>query len=285
MGNHSDIIMAASVLVDVHTHLTDEEFTQDIDDVISKAKEAGLAAVVAVSESAADFTKVLALADRYPDFVAPCLGLHPVQKVTEGGEGAFGERSVSVKEFEDAEHLLEEHSHRLTAIGEIGLDFTPRWCKTPEDKAAQREVLSRQVKLAQKHDLPINVHSRSAGQPTINLLKDLGASKVLLHAFDGRASVALSGVQCGYYFSVPPSICRSPQKQKLVSAVPLSNVLLETDSPVLGPDRTVRNVPANVNISCEWIAQIKKVSVDEVREITTQNAIKLFPTLAKLVRR
>ncbi|XP_076463875.1 deoxyribonuclease TATDN3-like [Babylonia areolata] len=270
-------------VVDVHSHLTDHQFDEDIDDVISQAKQAGVGAALVVSESVADFSRVLDLADRHPSFVVPCLGLHPVQTSSEGVEDPI-QRSVTIKDLEEAEALLEEHCHRLAAVGEVGLDFTPRWCKTPEEKAGQREVLARQVHLAMKHDLPVNVHSRSAGQPAINLLKEHGVTKAVLHAFDGRASAALSGVQCGYYFSVPPSISRSPQKQKLVSAVPLSHLLLETDSPALGPEKMVRNVPANISISCEWIAQIKKISVEEVREVTTQNAIKLFPVLAKLIR-
>lgn len=234
-----------------------------------------------MSEAYSDFQKVLDLADRYPDFVLPCLGLHPVQPATD----VLNERSVTVKNFEEAESFLEVHHQRLAAIGEVGLDFTPRVCSAPEDKDAQREVFSRQIKLAQKCDLPVNVHSRSAGIHVINLLKDLGATKVLLHAFDGKVSNALIGVEAGYFFSVPPSIARSPQKQKLVAAIPISNLLLETDSPALGPEKMGRNVPSNISISCEYIAQIKKMSIAEVREITTQNAIKLFPALARLVHR
>ncbi|KAL8611163.1 hypothetical protein ACOMHN_064453 [Nucella lapillus] len=271
------------LVVDVHNHLTDHQFDQDIDDVISQAQQAGVSAALVVSESVSDFSRVLDLADRHPTFVLPCLGLHPVQTSSEGA-GELNQRSVTVKDLEEAESLLEQHCHRLAAVGEIGLDFTPRWCKTAEEKAGQREVLSRQVQLALKHNLPVNVHSRSAGQPAINLLKEQGVTKAVLHAFDGRAAAAMAGVQCGYYFSVPPSICRSPQKQKLVAAVPLSHLLLETDSPALGPEKTERNVPANINISCEWIAQIKKISVEEVRQVTTQNAIKLFPALAKLIK-
>ncbi|KAK7506955.1 hypothetical protein BaRGS_00001806 [Batillaria attramentaria] len=270
--------------VDVHAHLSDHAFEHDIDDVISKAKEAGVAAALVVSESLSDFPLVLGLADRHPDFVLPCLGLHPVQPDSEAVD-SFGQRSVTIKDYEEAEAVLEEHHHRLAAIGEIGLDFTPRVCRTPEEKEAQREVFSRQIKLAQKYDLPVNVHSRSAGIHAINLLKELGATKVLLHAFDGKASSALTGVESGFFFSVPASICRSPQKQKLVSRLPMSNLLLETDSPALAPEKMERNVPANISISCEHVAQIKKMSISEVKEITTQNAIRLFPTLAKLVHR
>ena len=84
-------------------------------------------------------------------------------------------------------------------------------------------------------------------------------------------------MEAGYCFSVPPSIVRSPQKQKLVRHLPLEHLLLESDSPVLGPDKDVRNEPCNVWVSCREIAAIKGVSVEEVAETTTANARRLFP--------
>eukprot|EP00075_Anas_platyrhynchos_P020246 XP_027309499.1 putative deoxyribonuclease TATDN3 isoform X2 [Anas platyrhynchos] len=244
----------------------------------SRLWQAAVAALVVVAEQAAEFCRVMELSERFPGFVVPCLGVHPVQEVSPEEQ-----RSVTLKDLEAALPLIELYKDKLVAIGEVGLDFTPRFASTDEQKEEQRQVLIKQVELARRLDLPLNVHSRSAGRPTINLLKEQGASKVLLHAFDGKPSVAMEGVKAGYYFSIPPSIIRSEQ-QKLVKQLPLESICLETDSPALGPEKQVRNEPKNIYIAAEYIAKIKGIPVEEVIEVTTQNALKVFPKLRNFVR-
>ncbi|XP_051042592.1 putative deoxyribonuclease TATDN3 isoform X5 [Phodopus roborovskii] len=246
-------------LVDCHCHLSAPDFNSDLDDVLEKAKKANVMALVAVAEHAGEFERIIQLSERYTGFILPCLGVHPVQELSPEKP-----RSVTLK---------------------VGLDFSPRFAGTDEEKEEQRQVLIRQVQLAKRLNVPLNVHSRSAGRPTINLLREQGAEQVLLHAFDGRPSVAMEGVRAGYFFSIPPSIIRSGQKQKLVKQLPLSSICLETDSPALGPERQTRNEPCNISISAEFIAQVKGISVEEVREVTTQNALKLFPKLQHLLQK
>eukprot|EP00058_Branchiostoma_floridae_P010949 XP_002596437.1 hypothetical protein BRAFLDRAFT_77148 [Branchiostoma floridae] len=258
--------------IDCHCHLSAEEFDEDLDEVITRAKEAGIGAIVAVAEFPWEAPKILSLSQKHKDFIFPCLGVHPVQ-----AEPPDSQRSVTLEDLGQVEPVIGDNVEKLVGIGEVGLDFTPFNVKGASDKDVQRQVFARQVRYN------MNVHSRSAGRPVIQLLKEQGASKVLLHAFDGKVSVALQGVQSGYFFSVPPCIVRSEQKQKLVKAIPLENLMLETDSPALGPVKLERNEPMNIKISCEHIARIKGISMETVMQVTTQNALKLFPKIKQLL--
>lgn len=267
-----------SGFVDCHCHLAAQDFQTDIDEVIEESKKTGILALVAVAEHAGEFERLIELSNKYSGFVLPCLGVHPVQ-----GNPPQEQRSATLEDLQNALPLIEKYKDCLLAIGEVGLDFTPRIASTEAQKNEQKKVFIEQIEIAKQFDLPLNVHSRSAGRPTINLLKEQGAQKVLLHAFDGKPSVAMEGVKAGFYFSIPPSIIRSEQ-QKLVKQLPLEFICLETDSPALGPVKQVRNEPKNISVSCQYIAQIKGLSVENVMEATTQNAFKLFPKLQKFIR-
>lgn len=264
--------------VDCHTHLADSMFEHDIQTVVENAKRAGVSAALVCTVTPSDFPLVLRLCDQYPNVLVPCLGIHPVQKDSNGEQ-----RCVSQEDLDKVLTELEQNVDRICAIGEVGLDFQPRITPESIHKDIQRNVLKNQVELANKYDLPLNVHSRSAGKPTIAALKEFGAKSVLLHAFDGKPSTAMEGVKEGYFFSIPPSIVRSDQI-KLVKQLPIENIVLETDCPGLGPVKGERNEPANVQISCDYIARVKNMTPQDVKRITTQNAIKLFPKLMKILK-
>ncbi|XP_056111963.1 tatD DNase domain containing 3-like isoform X1 [Rhinichthys klamathensis goyatoka] len=263
--------------IDCHCHISAEDFDSDIDDVIGESKKAGLVALLAVAEHAGEFEKIIQLSQRFPGFIMPCLGVHPVQDPAQP-------RGAVLEDLDAALPLIDKYKEHIVAIGEVGLDFTPRVVNSDAGKDGQRQVLIRQAEIAKQLNLPLNVHSRSAGRPTIHLLKELGVENALLHAFDGKPSVAMEGVKAGYFFSIPPSIVRSDQKQKLVKQVPLESMCLETDAPALGPEKQVRNVPRNISISAEYIAQIKGIPLEKVIEVTSQNALRLFPKLKTFIK-
>ncbi|XP_045574286.1 putative deoxyribonuclease TATDN3 isoform X6 [Salmo salar] len=224
--------------IDCHCHISAGDFDNDIEDVIENSKKAGLLALLAVAEHVGEFEKIIQLSQRFPGFIFPCLGVHPIQ-----GTAPEPQRGALLQDLDAALPLIEKFKDHLVAIGEVGLDFTPRFVSGDADKDSQRQVLIRQAEIAKQLDLPLNVHSRSAGRPTIHLLKEQGVEKALLHAFDGKPSVAMEGVKAGYFFSIPPSIVRSEQKQKLVKQLPLESMCLETDSPALGPEKQIIHPP------------------------------------------
>jgi TatD DNase family protein len=247
------------VIVDTHAHLCDHVFDRDRYEVLGRARDAGVRAVVSVSEDLADAERTLELAERHP-MILPAAGLYPARPDVQQAEAVAG--------------LIRRERSRIRAIGEVGLDY---WIAGEEhDRAAQREVLLLFAELSEELDLPLNVHSRSAGRQVIELLMQAGAKRVQLHAFDGKASRATPAVQAGYYFSIPPSVVRSAQKQKLVRSLPLRNILVETDSPVLGPNRDERNEPANVASVIGAIAGLKHLSEEEVIHAVFSNTLELY---------
>ena len=248
-----------SRIVDTHTHLCDPIFDRDREEVLQRAMNAGVSAIVVVSETLSDVHRNLELASRFPA-LWPAAGLCPTQ--------------LDLSELTKINTLIREERHRFRAVGEVGLDY---WAvKQEAERERQRDIFLEFIDLSMELDLPLNVHSRSAGRVAIELLLQRGARKVQMHAFDGKASSALAAVEAGYFFSIPPSIIRSAQKQKLVKRLPLSCLLVETDSPVLGPDPGERNEPSNVMISVAAISEIKNVRREEVMETVLDNTNRLY---------
>jgi len=173
--------------------------------------------------------------------------------------------------------FIRSERSKLVAIGEVGLDF---WIvKEESQKEIQKEILKGFISLSQELDLPLNIHSihsRSAGRHAVALLLENGATRVQMHAFDGKASAALPAAEAGFFFSIPPSVVRSRQKQKLVKHLPLSCLLVETDSPVLGPESGERNEPANITVSIKTIAELKNLDEREVIESVAENTKRLY---------
>jgi len=162
------------------------------------------------------------------------------------------------------------------AIGEVGLDY---WIiKEEGDREVQRVVFNGFIQLGKELDLPLNVHSRSAGRHAIAMLLETGATRIQMHAYDGKYSTALPAVEAGFFFSIPPSVVRSEQKQKLVRKLPLSCLLIETDSPVLGAIPHERNEPANALVAVKAIAELKGIKEAAVMEAVTENTRRLYGT-------
>ncbi len=264
-------------MIDCHAHLAGADFDVDRGAVRERAKAAGVYAFLVVGEDPGDNARVLRVTaegdgpgrEAMPRLL-PCLGFHP--------DRFADDRPMPTREVMDAAVAqIRKHRNDIAAIGEVGLDYW--WVKDPERRRIQRSLLEEMATLSTELALPLNVHSRSAGHYTVDLLLAAGARWVLMHAFDGRASHAVRAAEAGYLLSVPPSVVRSDQKQKLVRRLPLESLALESDSPVLGPERDRRNEPANLTFARDFIAEAHGLSPERVEEVTTANARRLFPLL------
>jgi TatD DNase family protein len=249
-------------LIDTHTHLCDSIFDHDRSDILKRARSTGIEKIISVSEDLADAKCNLDLAQQFP-LIKPAAGLYPA--------------NLDLDKAQELCDFIRREQANLIAIGEVGLDY---WIvKEASQREIQKHIFELFIKLAIELDLPLNVHSRSAGRHTVTMLLDKGVRKVQLHAFDGKSGFALPAVEAGYFFSIPPSVIRSRQKQKLVKQLPLSSILLETDSPVLGPVPNERNEPANITFAIEAVSEIKNLKKSEIIEKIYYNTTRLYGDL------
>ncbi|MDW7977847.1 MAG: TatD family hydrolase [Candidatus Caldarchaeum sp.] len=242
-------------MIDVHCHLTEEPLYGSLSRILEEAKVSGVASLITSGIGFEDCLKALEVADR--KYVFASLGIEP----------------YALENYEKVMELIMRSRDRIVAVGEVGLDY---YWGGRETRETQVRVFREFIELAKTLDLPIVVHSRSAGRYALDVLIESGAERVVMHAFDGSAGEAVRGAERGFFFSIPPSVVRSEQKQKLVKRVGLENMLLESDAPVLGPERGVVNTPSNIRISAETIARLKKIPFENVVERTTENAKNIF---------
>ena len=243
--------------VDTHCHLEQSDFASDLDDVITRADNLGIH-IITSSITQSDWRRAVEIAMKY-DNVAVSLGVDPI---------LYDHLNLIPDKWR-------EWTDIIVAIGEVGLDHYRE--RDHKLRAVQEQMFRKAILFAKEQDLPIQVHSRSAGKKALEVLRDCDANMVHMHAFDGKAGLArVASNEYDYYFSIPTSVVRSPQKQKLVKAVNIERLLLETDSPVLGPDKGVRNEPSNIPLVVKEIANILKLSEEEVRQITLENTIRLY---------
>lgn len=244
-------------MIDVHAHLTDPSFS-DLPEVIRRAKDAGVAAVVTSITDPDDLPRAEKLVAECRGYVYLTLGLDPTL--------------LSDEKFSSFLRGLERVDP--VGIGEVGLDHF--YIRDAPLREVQEKRFRECIRIAMSRGKPLVIHSRSAGKKALEVLFSEGAHAVLMHAFDGKAGDALVAAKRGYFFSVPASVVHSEQKQRMVRLLPIESMMLETDSPVLSPVRGERNEPANLVHSARKVAEIKGIPVERVIETTTANAAGFF---------
>lgn len=245
--------------VDVHAHLNEEIFDKDRDEILKNCKEKEIF-VINCSGDKKENKKSLDLLKS--SNVKICMGIYPTKTA-----------EISDDEFFEEIDFIKKNIEKISGIGEVGLDF--HWIKDKEKQERQIERFKEIIWLANKNKLPLNVHSRKAEREVIKILSESANVPVILHCFGGSLNLASEGIKNGFHFSIPPIVIRSGSFKALVRKVPIQQILSETDSPYLGPDRE-RNDPTNIPLVIKQIAETKKMDFDAVQKQLLKNAQKVF---------
>ncbi len=246
-------------IIDSHCHLDFPKFNRDREETIIRAREAGVVGMINSGISLKGNRISLELAEKNEDINAT-LGLSP----DIGREGTD-------KEINDILAQIEANAEKAVGIGEAGLDFQD--CKTKEERERQTAAFKKVIELAKDLNKPLIVHARLAEAEVLKLVK--GVDTVIYHCYSGSVEIMREIVDMGYYISLATLVCFSEHHQTLAEAVPLENLLLETDSPFLSP-RKGRNEPAFIADSVPIIAQLKDMEPAEIAKSTTENARRAF---------
>ncbi|MGC8816450.1 MAG: TatD family hydrolase [Candidatus Hadarchaeum sp.] len=238
-------------VIDCHAHL---EEVPNLDQELKIAKENGVAAVIAVGADEDSNKAVQDISQRYPNYVLPALGLHP----------------WNLREnIERAIRSIEENIERCIALGEVGLDFR---YQTP--KELQIKAFSQILDLAAHYDKPVIIHSRWAWREAFEMVDRAGIDRAVFHWYSGPLDVLQKIIARGYYVSATPAAEFSEAHRTAIKAVPLEQLLLETDSPV--KYRGVAATPSHIIKTLKAVAQLKEVEEAELSEKTTENASRIF---------
>lgn len=249
-------------LIDTHAHLDQIE---DYPSEISRARDSGIQAILAVSGDRISGKKTLQITQEYRGYVYPALGYHP---------GELGKNRIDV---EDTLNFIKKNIEYCTALGEIGLDYSyPGVKEDPERKKVQLEIYCSLLKLAKEHDLPCCVHSRGAYMDAYEYAMHYGPDRIVFHWYDGPVKLVRKIVESGFFVSCTPAIEYSSGVRNALSEVPLEQVMLETDAPAFSRRLNRYLMPTDVTLCSHSLAELKGVDPETLGEITTGNAIGFF---------
>ncbi|BAE80815.1 deoxyribonuclease [Chlamydia felis Fe/C-56] len=258
-------------LADAHVHLSDDAFVEDANDVIQRAKNAGISLLVNVTTTINELNKSFAYAERFSDLRFCHVAGTPPQ---------------------DAHIDIEEHFHyfqgfaqagKLSAIGEVGLDY----CFAEDDMAKdrQKEVLKRYLSLALEYELPLVVHCRGAFEDFFHMIDqyyhhDKRSCPGMLHCFTGSLEEARELLSRGWFISISGIVTfkNAQDLRSVVSQIPLEHLLIETDAPFLSPTpyRGKKNEPAYITHTIEAIADIHGMDPHELADIACSNVVRFL---------
>lgn len=252
------------MLFDTHAHYDSRQFNEDRDEVLSGLKERGVSLVVNPGCDIPTSRMAVELAERYP-FVYAAVGFHPEEL-----EGA---------ELSDLEVIRQLAAHeKVVAIGEIGLDYY--WVKDEEGRRKEQEFFRAQLTLAEELNLPVIVHDREAHGDTLAIVKEFPKVRGVFHCYSGSVEMARELVDMGWMISFTGVLTyhNARRSVEVAEAVPMDRLMIETDAPYMAPvpHRGKRNDSGYVAHTCEKLAEIKGLSLEECAKITLENGCRFF---------
>jgi TatD DNase family protein len=252
------------ILIDTHAHLYTNEFDDDLEKVVARAKEAGITTVLMPAIDTGTHAQMLGLEKKYPDTCLSMMGLHPC--------------SVKENYMEELDIVAGYFAKRkFIAVGETGLDFY--WDLTFKEQ--QYEAFRRQIAWARQYDIPVVIHSRNSTDECIQEIREHqdGGLKGVFHCFSGTAEQAKQIVDLGFYLGIGGVLTfKNSGLDAAIKDIDLVHFVLETDAPYLAPVpfRGKRNESSYVQYVAQKLALVKNSSTEEIAAITTSNAQKLF---------
>lgn len=252
------------MFIDSHAHIYSEQFKKDRAEVIEKSREVGVGKIYMPNVDHASIEEMLEVEEKYPDQCISMMGLHPC--------------SVN-KSFEKELYIVEEWLNKrdFVAVGEIGIDLY--WDKTFQQY--QKEAFKIQVQWAKEKKVPVVIHCRESFIETIELVEELKDERLtgVFHCFNGSMEDAQRVIKLGFYLGIGGVVTfKNGGLDKVVPDIDLNYVVLETDSPYLAPSphRGKRNEPGYIPVIAQKIADLREMPVEEIEQITTNNALRLF---------
>ncbi len=267
------------MLIDTHAHLDYPDYSADLEEVLKRAREAGVTRCISISTDLHSCHRILALTQAYPSIIYPVLGIHPHHA------NEWDQETEAI-----LSSLIERHP--TAAIGEAGLDYYKlpgKFINDPAEaeranlryKIQQQDVFKRQLDLAAKKKLNIVVHQRDAWEDTLAILRPYTSQlRAVFHCFGGTLEQAKEIIALGHFVSFTGIITfkNAAQVQETASRLPSSSFMVETDCPYLAPTpyRGKRCEPAHTRLVAEKIAQLRGLTLESISKETTQLAESFF---------
>ena len=245
-------------LIDAHVHLSDQEYSGHIDELIADAKASGVSALVTNSMDLKTCINDVKLSEQYLDLVYPALGIHP-----------WNVNVLGENELQETIDFILQHRGIVKAIGEIGLD-----CKYETVWEKQTMVFDKMLHLAETLELPVIIHSRGTTDIIVEMLPSYNLKRVLLHWFSHPLTALTKAMDKGYFITEGPPSTYSNGIREVIDKTPITNLLTETDGPVTywkQPFNGQLTKPSYIRNVVDAVAEIKKMQPDEVAQQIIKN--------------